>query len=125
MRDLDYVFLASINPAKWSRYFSYLTDIFINRYGYIDGPGWEFGWSGSIDPLRDLFLYARAKVGLNLHLKEQIEWPCELNERTYMLATCGVPQLMDNPALLPKKGSIPTVFLLLDLLVNTGNFLNK
>ncbi len=33
-------------------------------------------------------------------MNEQIEWPCELNERTYILAACKVPQLLDNPALL-------------------------
>jgi spore maturation protein CgeB len=49
---------------------------------------------------RDRYIYARAKVGLKVHLPEQIDWACELNERTYQLAACGVPQLIDHPMLL-------------------------
>jgi len=104
-RDLDYVFLASANQDKWRRYFSYLKTIFTENYGYIDGPGWGFSSGVGILPHRDRYLYARAKVGLNLHLQEQIDWPCELNERTYQLAACGVPQLLDDPALLNNKFS--------------------
>ena len=52
---------------------------------------------------KDRYLYARAKVGLNLHLEEQLDWANELNERTYILAACGVPQLLDDPALLPSR----------------------
>ncbi len=102
-RDLDYVFLASVNQDKWPRYFSYLKPIVAGKYGYLDGPGWGFSRGKEIVPDRDRFLYARAKVGLNLHLQEQIDWPCELNERTYQLAACGVPQLIDAPALLTKR----------------------
>jgi spore maturation protein CgeB len=46
---------------------------------------------------------ARAKVALNLHIQNQIDWPSELNERTYNLAACGVPQLIDAPKLLFKR----------------------
>jgi hypothetical protein len=102
-RDLDYVFLASVNQDKWARYFSYLKEILADRYGYIDGPGWGFSQGPEIVQQRDKFLYARAKVGLNLHLQEQVDRPCELNERTYQLAACGIPQLLDDPALLGKR----------------------
>lgn len=102
-RDLDYVFLASVNRAKWPRYFAFLKAIASEKYGYIDGPGWRFSRGSSMITQRDRFLYARTNVGLNLHLQEQIDWPCELNERTYQLAACGVPQLIDKPALLYKR----------------------
>lgn len=104
-RDLDFVFLASSNQDKWDRYISYFGDIFAHYPGYISGPGWAFSRSFTFLAERDRYLYARAKVGLNLHITEQIEWACELNERTYMLAACGVPQLIDNPALLPQRFS--------------------
>ena len=48
---------------------------------------------------------AKTKVGLNLHLDYQINTINQLNERTYMLAACGVPQLIDNPATLSKHFS--------------------
>jgi spore maturation protein CgeB len=56
------------------------------------------------------FLYARAKVGINLHLEDQIVWANELNERTYTLAACGVPQLVDNPKLLRARFSDGAMF---------------
>ncbi|MCK4782642.1 MAG: glycosyltransferase [Desulfobacteraceae bacterium] len=102
-RDLSYVFLASINPDKWPRYFSYLSGIFSKYPGFLDGPGWSFIKTMSESFSKDRYLYARAKVGLNLHLDEQINWANELNERTYILAACGVPQLLDDPKLLPYR----------------------
>ena len=102
-RDLNYVFLASANSEKWPRYFSYLSEIFSKYPGFLDGPGWPFIQTKSASFSKDRYLYARAKVGLNLHLDEQINWANELNERTYILAACGVPQLVDNPKLLPQR----------------------
>lgn len=102
-RDINYVFLASTNPDKWQRYFLYLTDILSKYSGFIDGPGWSFLKRKTSTLNKDRYLYARAKVGLNLHLDNQIEWASELNERTYMLAACGVPQLIDKPKLLPYR----------------------
>ncbi len=102
-RDLNYVFLASVNPAKWPRYFAYLTRIFSKYPGFLDGPGWSFVGKRVVPLKRDRYLYARARVGLNLHADEQIDWANELNERTYILAACGVPQLVDNPALLSAR----------------------
>ncbi len=102
-RDIDYVFLASSNPDKWPRYRTYLSSIF-NRYpGFIDGPGWSFINNFTFNPIRDRYIYSRAKVGVNLHIENQIDHACELNERTYMLAACGIPQLVDNPMLLTSR----------------------
>lgn len=103
LRDLDYSFMASVNPTKWCRYINYFKNIMSKNVGFIDGPGWKKiktcnQISGSPDV--DRYIYSRTKIGLNLHLKEQIDWPSEVNERTYMLAVCGVPQLIDNPKLL-------------------------
>jgi hypothetical protein len=101
-RDLNYVFLASSNPDKWPRYFSYCWPLFAEYAGYIDGPWWSrisrFG-----GPETHRFVCARAKVALNLHIQDQIDWACELNERTYNLAACGVPQLIDKPKLLADR----------------------
>jgi len=109
-RDLDYIFLASINPDKWRRCVDYCVPIFRDYPGLIHGPGWPAIRDQSIVPARDRFLYARAKVGINLHLQEQIEWACELNERIYILAACGVPQLIDHPGLLLKRFSHESMF---------------
>ena len=103
-RDIDFVFLASSNPDKWTRYFAFLPKLFSNSAGFIDGPGWSHisQWA---PPHTHRFLYARAKVGINLHITDSIDWASELNERTYILAACGVPQLVDNAKLLPKRFS--------------------
>lgn len=98
-RDLNYVFLGSTNPDKWQRYYSYPGPLWRKHAGYIDGPWWHsISRFGGAETHR--YLCARAKVGLNLHIKNQIEWAGELNERTYNLAACGVPQLIDAPKLL-------------------------
>lgn len=99
-RDLNYVFLASRNKPKWPRYFEYLGPITKKYSGFIDGPGWSKIQRYSFDQNRDRYYYSRAKIGLNLHLDEQIKWAGEINERTYMLAACGTPQLIDNPKLI-------------------------
>ena len=99
VRDLKHVFLGSTNPDKWPRYYSYLAPIWRRCPGYIDGPWWHlisrFG-----GPETHRYIWARARVGLNLHIKNQIDWAGELNERTYNMAACGVPQLIDAPKLL-------------------------
>jgi hypothetical protein len=108
-RDLNYVFLASVNPDKWPRYFAFLTKLLSNYSGLIDGPNWpNLSRRASLPVHRflyDRFLYARAKVGLNLHIRDSIDWASELNERTYILAACGVPQLVDNAKLLTERFS--------------------
>lgn len=108
-RDLDYVFLASINRDKWLRYFEYLPQILTEHHGFLDGPGWR-RLSSWAPPATHRFLYARARVGINLHIPDSIDWPSELNERTYILAACGVPQLVDNALLLPERFSVESMF---------------
>jgi len=97
-RDLNFVLMAS----RKREHISYLKNITSQYFGFLDGPGWKQVKYFQFNRERDRYLYARAKVGLNIHLPEQIEWACELNERTYQLAACGVPQLIDHPMLLNK-----------------------
>ncbi len=103
-RDLDYVFLASSNPDKQIRYTQFLTRIFQRHTGFIDGPGWR-NVNRFAPPESHRFLYSRARVGINLHISDSVKWPCELNERTYILAACGIPQVVDNALLLPNRFS--------------------
>lgn len=110
-RNIDFSFLGSINPEKWGRYILYLNSIFSRYVGFVDGPGWSFARDFNFSPARDRFIYARTKVGLNLHIDNQISWPCELNERTYMLAACGVPQLVDRPGLISSRFSDDCFFI--------------
>lgn len=97
-RDLNYVLIAS----RKREHIQYLKNICCHYSGFIDGPGWKQVKNFQFNRERDRYIYARAKVGLNIHLPEQIDSACELNERTYQLAACGVPQLIDNPGLLEK-----------------------
>ncbi len=108
-KDLDYIFLASSNIDKHARYFEWLPEIVFRTPGLIDGPGWyRIGRCAPREIHRHL--YARAKVGLNLHIDDSLRWASELNERTYILAACGLPQLIDNPKLLFRRFSREAVF---------------
>ena len=97
-RDLNYVLMAS----RKREHIQFLKNIMSNYPGFLDGPGWKQVKYFEFKRERDRYIYARAKVGLNVHLPEQIHWACELNERTYQLAACGVPQLIDHPMLVNK-----------------------
>lgn len=108
-QDLPYVFLASSNPDKQQRYAEWLTPIFANYPGFLDGPGWS-RINRCAPAISHRYLYARAKVGINLHVDDSIDWASELNERTYILAACGVPQLIDNPKLLLGRFSESSMF---------------
>lgn len=109
IKDVNYVFLASSNPDKQKRYEAWLGPIVRKYAGFIDGPGWgRIQQTAGKDIHR--FLYARAKVGINLHIDNSINWSSELNERTYILAACGTPQLVDNPKLLPLRFSSEAMF---------------
>jgi len=108
-RDLPFVFLGSSNSDKQNRYREWFTQIFKEKPGFINGPGWK-GMSSKIPMNFNRFIYARARVGINLHLEDQITWANELNERTYTLAACGVPQLIDNPKLLSDRFSEGAMF---------------
>ncbi len=95
-KDLDYIFIGSCNEAEYIKHFS---DIFKNYYGFIGGPRWAH--SEWIDSRLHSWLYARAKVGLNIHGPGgQKQWNFEVNERTYNLAAVGIPQIVDNPPFL-------------------------
>lgn len=107
---MSYSFLGSNNWDKVSRYHKYFHDIFKNESGFIDGPGWPWCRDFQFNAKRDKYIYARTSVGINLHIEEQIKWPNELNERTYMLAACGVPQLIDNPGLLKYRFPADNLF---------------
>ena len=109
-RDLDYVFLASSNYDKRPRYYEYLPEIVAKHSGFINGPGWSHSRTLARAELHR-FLYARARVGINLHISDSIDWPSELNERTYILAACGVPQLVDAAKLLPARFSSAALFI--------------
>ncbi len=96
---LDYVFLASINPEKAPRYRSYLNRIVRERRGVINGPGWGHDeWI--LGKKHHAALYGMAAVGLNLHIPTSLDIWSEVNERTFILAACGVFQLCDSPKVL-------------------------
>lgn len=95
-RDLDYVLIAT----QKREHIDYLMSISRRFPGFIDGPGWTHVRNFSFSRPRDRFIYARAKIGLNVHQPDQLAYACELNERTYQLAACGVPQLTDHARLL-------------------------
>jgi hypothetical protein len=101
---IPYVFLASSNIDKQDRYQDWLLPIARTFPGFIDGPGWTKNSSIAPKNIHNN-LYSRSKVGINLHIDMSIDYPSELNERTYILAACGVPQLIDNPMLLSDRFS--------------------
>lgn len=107
---ITYIFLASRNRDKWERYFNYLKNITIKYPGFVDGPGWS-KLSQWAEPSLHRYLYSMAKIGINLHIRDSIEWESELNERTYILAACGIPQLVDNALLLPKRFGPESMFI--------------
>jgi len=109
-KDLDYIFLGSTNRKKRPEYHNYFTQIFKNYYGFYGGPGWKIS-KENVNFKRDKFLYSRSKVGLNLHVDNQLKTSNELNERAYMLAACGIPQLIDNPKILGEKFSKDSMFI--------------
>jgi len=96
----DYIFLGSANYDKIERYYQYFLNVFKQFKGIVAGPGWDWISNYEIRPDRDRFMYSKAKVGINLHIDMQIAYPSELNERTYILAACGIPQVVDKPLLI-------------------------
>ena len=109
-KDIDYLFLASSNGDKQKRYFEWLPKIVTQYFGFIDGPGWHKISRWASQPTHK-FLYARTKIGINLHIDDSMDWASELNERTYILAACGVPQLVDNAKLLEYRFSSEAMFI--------------
>ena len=109
-KQFDYIFFGSTNYSKQKRYFDYFLPILKSSYnGMIWGPGWPWAKTEILLENQKLY-YSKSKIALNLHLQEQIDWPCELNERTYILAACKVPQLLDNPALIKYRFSEDSYF---------------
>ena len=106
-RDINFVLIAT----KKREHAIFMKEIVKRHYGFIDGPGWKHAPRFQFNRERDRYIYARAKVGLNVHLPEQIDWACEVNERTYQLAACGVPQVIDHPKLLDKLFSKDALFI--------------
>jgi hypothetical protein len=109
-RDLDYVFLGSAHFEKWGRYARFFRRIVSERPGVIVGPGWGPAARPRVAEPLHRYLYARAKVALNLHVPFQLDDASELNERAYNLAACGVPQLTDAPRLLPEQFRAGSLF---------------
>lgn len=109
-KDLNYVFLASSNIDKINRYIKWLSGVLNSYPGFICGSGWH---KASKWPSMEAnkFLFSRAKIGINLHIDNQLDWASELNERAYILAACGIPQLIDNPKLLKNRFSEETMFI--------------
>lgn len=108
-KPLPFVFLGSSNSAKHERYTKWFSQILKNNTGFINGPGWR-KMHAHIPMALNKYIYSRALVGVNLHLEEQVLWANELNERTYTLAACGVPQLVDNPMLLGARFSSDSLY---------------
>lgn len=102
-RDLGYVFLGSAHSEKWEQYYRFFRVVAASEPGLIAGPYWPQAARSRIPEPLHRYLYARAKVGLNLHVQFQLAEATELNERAYNLAACGVPQLTDAPKLLPER----------------------
>jgi hypothetical protein len=105
----DYIFLASSNRDKQKRYLAYLPSIFQKYIGIIDGPGWDFNKSWSPKHIHR-YLYGMSRIGINLHIDDSIDWASELNERTYILGACGIPQVIDNAKLLNMRYSVDSMF---------------
>ena len=99
-RDLGYVFLGSAHFEKWEQYYRFFRVVAASEPGLIAGPCWPQAARSRIPEPLHRYLYARAKVGLNVHVPFQLNEATELNERAYNLAACGVPQLTDAPKLL-------------------------
>ena len=106
-RDIPYVFLGSgyRHRSKEQRYVEYFSAPLSKVPGVLYGPGWRGIKYQGIRPERDRYVYARCKLGLNLSIARQLKWPSVLNERTYMLAACGIPQLTDRPLFLSERFS--------------------
>ena len=112
-RDLNYVFLGSgyKHRSKEKQYIEFFSKPLSSVSGFIYGPKWRGIPYYGIDANRDRYIYARGKVGLNLSIGRQMAWPSVLNERTYMLAACGIPQLTDRPLLLAQRFSDDELFI--------------
>lgn len=106
-RDIDYVLIAT----RKDEHTSAMRDLVRSHAGFIDGPGWRHTTGFRFNRDRDRYVYARARAGVNVHLAEQLAWASEVNERTYQLAACGVPQIVDPALLLSRIFSPSALFI--------------
>ena len=97
----DFVLLNSANFDKARRYYDYLYKPIKSFSGVIAGQGWPWTKNYQMNWQRDRYMYAQAKLAINLHLEGQCNAVNELNERTYILMAMGLTQVMDKPGLLP------------------------
>lgn len=109
-KDIDFIFLGSNTRDKHSRFYDYFPSIFNNYSGILIGQGWNKHESWA-DKNIHKYMYGRSKIGLNLHGSNQTGFPIELNERTYILAACGIPQLIDNVDLLKHRFKEESLFI--------------
>lgn len=109
-KDIDFIFLGSNTRDKHSRFYDYFPSIFNNYSGVLIGQGWNKHESWA-DKNIHKYMYGRSKIGLNLHGSNQTGFPIELNERTYILAACGIPQLIDNVDLLKYRFKEESLFI--------------
>ena len=98
-KPLDFVFLASINQEKAVRYWRYYSRFLPKYRGVINGPGWGQDDLILARPYH-AHAYALGAVGINLHIPTSLDLLTEINERTFILACCGVFQLCDSPQVL-------------------------
>ena len=63
----------------------------------LNGPGWKKGDNYIIPQNLHSKFYSYSKIGLNLHIDLSLKYNSEINERTFILAACGVFQICDNP----------------------------
>lgn len=95
-KPFDFIFFGSTNPIKSKNYINYLLPILLKFKGFLNGPGWKNNMS-NVKRDRHSLYYSFSKIGLNLHIPISLETNSEINERSFILASCGVFQIMDNP----------------------------
>jgi spore maturation protein CgeB len=99
----DYIFLGSSNYDKIERYNLFFASVVKKFNGLIAGPGWDWSKNYVYSFLRDREIYSFSKVAINLHLETQIKLKRQLNERAYIIAAFGIPQVTDNAAIIPSE----------------------
>ncbi|XOJ89840.1 hypothetical protein ABXT57_02895 [Methylophilaceae bacterium Uisw_097] len=129
-----FVYFASLNLLKFDRFSKFFSKILRNYMGIIDGPNWMHSSNSNFDNKLQSKIYSESLIGLNLSIDFQIKNNSELNERTYILAGLGIPQLIDNPKLLSDvypEGLIQSAsnasefFFLFKKMINNYNFFLK
>jgi len=96
----DFVFIGSSNYDKIARYNLYFPKIVKKYNGLIIGTGWKWCNDFSHSAERDSSVYSKSKIGINIHLETQIKYKRQLNERAYILAAFGIPQITDHAAII-------------------------